>query len=142
MADIKINQDTSIKSFQNYFSSLAAIQQKHPLNTDVAAIFSQSITPDQEIDTKNLSKLLPLAREMSAVINEMLALKTPSDWALMHLEVINNFEKVKENLSDMQLVEADAILAFSAITQYEKNVTDLQNSMSKLISVMVEKLKY
>lgn len=142
LSDIKINPDTSIKSFQNYFLSIADIQQKHPLNTDVAAIFSQSITPDQEIDTKNLSKLLPLAKEMSAVINEMLALKTPSEWALMHLDVINNFEKVKENLNDMQLVEADTIIAFSAITQYEKNVTELQNSMSTLVTAMVKKLKY
>ena len=140
ISEIKITQDDSVQAIQNYKDALTIIRDKYPLKEDATAILAESMKKSGDIDVSILNKLDPIISQMKGIIREVIAVNTPASLSLLHLEVINGFEKLSENLSAIKLVDVDTILALGATTQYFNNAEQLQISMVKLSSAIDQKL--
>lgn len=138
--NIKISSDESRATIQAYNIRLQALQAKYPLNENVEAILLKSVTDNGEVDASVFKKLNPLINQLNGIVKEMLTINPPKSLAILHVMIINGFQKLSENLSDIQLTDTDAVLAFSAINQYEKNSQTLQLYVTQLISAVGQKL--
>ncbi len=114
--------------------TLGTIFKKHTITTSISDILSESMTSDGNIDVKVLNKLDPIIKEIGTIISEMKAIDVPSSFVALHLETLNGFELVMENLSDIKLVDSDPLLAISAVSQYGNNDATLKTSIEKLIA--------
>ena len=140
ISEITIIQDDSAQAVQNYNDILINIRNKYPLKEDATNILAESMNANGDINVGTLSELNPIIKQMNGIIGEMLIVNTPQSLALLHLDIINGFERLSENLSDIKLVDADTILALGAVTQYVNNAEQLQVSMVKLSSAIDQKL--
>lgn len=138
--DIKTTQDESKATIQIYNVKLQALQVKYPLNENVEAILSESLTADEEIDVSVLKKFDPIINQLNGIVKEMLAINPPKSLAVLHVVVINGFQKLSENLRDMKLADTDTIVAFNAINQYEQNSAILEQYVTQLIYSVDQKL--
>lgn len=141
LSDIKIAKDNSKKNIQIYNNILTTLQKKYPLKESIITVIAESIkSGTEDIDMKVLNKLDPTIKQMNGIISEMLILNVPPELAVLHLNAINSFQKMMEILNDIKLVDTDVIVAMGAISQYEKNTIQLQNSISKLFLTIKQKL--
>ncbi len=136
VAEIKNTENDSLENIKNYAITLGALFKKYTVTVSVSDILSESITSDGNINVSVLNKLDPVIKDISEIINGMKIMKVPPSFVYLHLDTLNGFEKVMENLSDIKLVDSDTLVAISAISQYQKNDDDLKASTSKLINAL------
>lgn len=141
ISDIKIKNDSKNKTFQDYINALSALERKYPLQGSVLDILAESMKDNSDINSETLNKLDPIIKEIKNIIDEMLVINVPLELAILHLDTINKFQKLKENLSDIKLIDTDIILAIKAVNQHESSLEELQNSVNKLFLTTKQKLK-
>lgn len=83
-------------------------------------------------DLSIMSELDPIIKETSLIVDEMANMIVPKKFANDHLGIINAFEALTENLSEIKLIEEDPILAFGAISNFEDFVDALQGNIDRL----------
>ncbi|MEI6280760.1 MAG: hypothetical protein WCP17_02040 [bacterium] len=139
LLDIKILNDDSTQAVTKYQSTLGTTYKKYAIYVSVYDILAESIKND-DININVLNKLDPIIKNMNAIVTEMLSMKVPQSLSALHLEVINDFQKVSENITDIKAVNTDAILTMSAVSQYQKNDDQLAISIANLIAEINKKL--
>ena len=132
LGEIKIKKENSIKAIQKYTANMDMLEKKYPMNGNATAVLQESLTPDGDIDGSVLYKLDPITQQMENIIKEMTKIEVPQKIASLHLGLTNAMQKIMENLRDIQLLDSDAIVALSAISQYEDNTTALEASVNNL----------
>jgi len=132
LSELKVIKDRGTESAEEYNDAQKAIFRKHVPSVSLENVLTEAIRDSGNIDMEALSKLDLIINQINGVVRELLALKVPESLAQSHLEVINEFEKLSENLSDMKLIEVDPIVAFGAMNRYEENILRLQESLEKL----------
>lgn len=135
-SDIKIINNETTQTKQNYGMALGSTFTKHTLNVSIPDILAESLTSDGDIDVAVLNKLDPVIKHIKGIVDEMTVMSVPSSIAILHLEALNDFERIMENLIDIKLVEKDTIVAMGAISQYQENDEKLKTSIEKLISAL------
>lgn len=138
--NIKISTDESRGAIQAYNTKLQALQVKYPFNADITAIILESLTIDEEIDLGVLKKFDPIIAQLNSIIKEMLTISPPKSLSVLHVMVINGFQKLSENMTDMKLIDTDSIVAFSAISQYPENADLLFQYINQLTISINQKL--
>lgn len=138
--NIPISEDDSKQVMQIYSTKILAIQAKYPLNIDITAIAATSIRDDGEIDASAFKKFDPAIGQINGIVKEMLTVNTPRSVSILHVMVINGFQRLSENLENIKLAETDPIVALGAMKQYEKNSATLVQYISMLGSAVSEKL--
>ena len=133
ISQIKIINDNSAKSMQNYnMKTGVLLYKKYPMNEKVVSIFKESLVGSEEINVSILAKLDPIIRQLKEIINGMISINVPSKLSVFHLDLINAFEVVAENLNDIKLISKDPVVAISAISQYLKNNDQIELTINKL----------
>ena len=141
LAEIKITNDSSKQATQNYSEAMNNLYKKYPMNGNVIDILNKLNTPDNNIDNAStLSELDPFIKQTKGIIDGMVKMAVPKELASLHLDVINGLEKLTENLSDIQLLDSDTVVALGAISQYQKNTETLQMAVDKLYNTVKKKL--
>ena len=140
MTDIKITKDSSIETIQKYDEVTDAIFEKYPVEDNVAVILQELATADGDIDSTAVQKLEPRIQQMKNIIADLSQIEVSQEMATPHLNLINALERVMENLSDVTLIDIDAIVALSAISQYEENVATLDMAAESMESAISRKL--
>ena len=140
ISDIKTINNNTTPAIQNYANTLENTFKKHTINVSIPDILAESMTNDGDIDVAVLDKLDPIIKHIKGIVNEMMVMKVPSSISVLHLDALNRFQKLAENLSDIKLVDLDVIVAISAISQYQKNDEELRLSLEKFKSVINQKL--
>lgn len=141
LADIKIKKDNSLQVIQKYSDTLNKIYSKTPPKNTVIDILQKFMGDGNNVNLSALSELDPIIKQMSIFINEMLKIETPESLATLHLNVINGFERVVENLNDIKLYDTDVIMALAGISKYEQNSTELVSNLQKLNDIVNKKLR-
>jgi hypothetical protein len=138
ISDIKIINTETKLVIQKYSDSLNNIYIKHRIKKGVPAILEEFIA--DETNTAKLAELDSVINQTNQIINESLKLPVPQSLSLLHLNLINNSQKIKETVSDLKLFENDPIVAIGAIVQYEKNAFALTSSAKNLTDTIKQKL--
>ena len=68
-------------------------------------------------------------------------MNVPQYLEFIHLSILNDFEKIVENLNDIKLYDTDPIVALGGMTKYSQNSTTLLADINMLASVVNQKLK-
>ncbi len=142
LEDLKITKDESAQSFHAYNNSLGSIAPSNSTGYTVLDVLEKFVTYEEgaEPDSSVLEKLDPLIEETREVILKLTDVTVPASVAPLHLTLVNDTERLLENLTNIQLYEVDAIVALSAISQYENNVAMLNENVTRLTEEIARKL--
>jgi len=140
LADIKITNDSTqtIKKYSDVFESLAP---KNPTKYTVLDVLQKFSADENNIDVSVLSELDPIIEQTNKIIAGMVKMEIPQSLAPLHLDVINGFERIAENLNDIKLYDTDVIAALSGMSKYNQNSTTLVSNITKLTDAITQKLK-
>jgi hypothetical protein len=141
LSDLKIVKDDSIGVVQKYSDALNIIYKNYKVNYTVLDVLQEFSTDANNVDSSVLVKLDPIIKQTQSIIDGMAKMTVPQSLALMHLDVLNGFERVGENLNDIQLYDTDTVIALGGITKYSQNANTLVFNMSKLADTITQKLK-
>ncbi len=140
--DIKTTTDNSAQSFTNYNKSLSDIYKKNPaVSYTILDVLQKFIIDENSVDASALVKLEPIIKQTNNIITAMLKINAPQSIATLHLSVINSFQRLVENISDIKLYDSDAIMALGGISKYQENATRLETDLNNLAKTISQKLK-
>lgn len=144
ISDIKIIKDdpssTSGQAIKNYNDTIDNIYQKYPIKKGVIAILQEFSADENDVDISILSELDPVIEQMTQILDAIVKTNVPQTLSALHLDLTNGFQRLLENISDIKLYDTDAIVALSAISQYEKNAATLETTLNDLGSAIEQKL--
>jgi len=141
MKEINVLLDNSVEAIKKYDKATTDLSKKYQFDANSISILAESIINGEEIDAEKLTKLDPIIKEGKQMINELIRIPVPSEFADLHLKLTNAFERLVENLSDIRKFENDVMPALSAVSQYENNSIALEEAIKKLNELFVKKLK-
>jgi hypothetical protein len=147
--DILVSDITDNKSWRDYSNSLAEIliiNLKTPIE-NIESIIQDfyNIQGDENVTeqtVKIFSRFTPLILKNQKTVSSLLKVTVPKNLAQEHLNLINSFKKIYENVDLMQKSAKDLILLIPLLNHYENNSKDLNtatiNIISKIISLNIE----
>lgn len=139
-SDIKISNDNSSQAIKNYGSTLAALFNKYPsvYNQGVVTPIAQTLAQAMQAYLENgndahaLTTLDPTIKNLNSLISSLTKTTVPNNLSSAHLEVLNGFEVINENLNDIQQTDIDPVVTVAAGNNFSKNIANLQASIDKL----------
>ncbi|MBI3888351.1 hypothetical protein HY311_00990 [Candidatus Nomurabacteria bacterium] len=141
LTDLKILKDDSYATVKKYADTLATIYKKNPTKYTILDILQKFSADQNNPDISALALLDPNIKQISGFIDGMAKISVPSSLASLHLNVLNDFERVVENLNDLKLYNTDPIVALGGMTKYNQNATTLVSDVKNLAAVINQKLK-
>ena len=140
LTDLKISKDDSVTAIEKYSDSLNIVYNKYKVNYTVLDVLQQFSADANNVDISVLAKLNPIIQQTQSIMDGMVKMTVPQSLAVLHLNVLNNFEKIAENLNDIKLYDTDSIVALSGITKYQTNAPALVSDITKLNDAISQKL--
>ena len=141
ISDIKIINDNSKQAITNYLNALENIHKKYPdISYTVIDVLQKFMIDENNVDVSVLTKLDPIIEQNNKIITALTKMETPESISVLHLDIINSLERLGENASDIRLFETDPILSLGGVTQYEKNVKQLETSLNNFGNAIAQKL--
>lgn len=139
--DMKIINDNSVQAFKNYSNALINIYRNYPSTKyTILDVLQEFIVDEENVDAGVLVKLDPIIKEMKGVMEKKIKTPVPQSISILHLNVINSYERVVENLSDIRLYDTDPIMTLGGISNYQKNINQLGLDLNALASAISQKL--
>lgn len=140
-ADIKIINDDSVQTIRTYATTLGNISPKTQIKYTVIDTLKKFISNQDNPNTSVLSQLDPNISQIKEFISGMTGMIVPESLAPLHLNLMNTFERIQENLSDIKLYDSDIIVAFHGISQYESNANAVLPLIDAIKNAINQKLK-
>jgi hypothetical protein len=141
MASLQITNDNNLAAIQKYNDALNSLYSKMTIKYNVINILQKFVGDGTNVDDSALAELNPIILQTNTVIMGMAKMEVPQFLASAHLNLLNALQKTQENLSDIKLYNTDAVVAFSAINQYQTSVANLTSSVNNLFNAITQKLK-
>ncbi|OGI60369.1 hypothetical protein A2641_01475 [Candidatus Nomurabacteria bacterium RIFCSPHIGHO2_01_FULL_37_25] len=139
--DVKVVNNDTVQAFKNYNDALNSIYTKNSgINYTVLDVLQEFIVDEDNVDASVLAKLDPIIKNMNKVMEELIKTRVPQSISDLHLKVINSHERIIENLSDIRLYDSDPIMTLGGISNYQKNVNQLESSLGNLFTAVSQKL--
>ena len=141
ISDLKIIQDNSLEAAQKYFQNLGNLIDKHKKKYPISAKMPQILNDfvSNSTDNQKLSEFNLLIDYTKGNIDLMLSLEIPKEFGLSHLNIINTWEQILENLIDIKLVDSDPIIAMGAVNKFQININLLEENIKKHIDIIIKK---
>jgi hypothetical protein len=151
ISDVKTADGNTLEVIQAYDTTLTSILKKNPIifkngykgiapsvGLTFADVFQKFLASE---DINVLLKLDPLIKELDGIVAEMAKMTVPQVFLILHLETINGFERVVENMKDLKLIESDTIVAMKGASKLKENMQLLEGAISKLGNTLIQKLQ-
>jgi hypothetical protein len=130
ISDIKIINDDSPQAIQKYEDALHSIYLKYPIKKGVVQVLQEFMTNKNNVEI--LTQLDPIINQLNKIVKDLVKINIPQSVSLLHLDLINSLQRIIENISDIKLFDSDTIVAFSALSQYQKNIDLGESAITKL----------
>ena len=139
ISEIKVISNDSLEAILSYKNTLNGIVDKYKVNYTVLDVLQKFSKDEDNIDASVLSQLTPIIENTDKMIGEMVKMAVPKSLSVLHLNVVNSLQRLVENLKDIQLYDADAIVFYSAVSQYFPNANTLDTSVGALEKTINQK---
>jgi hypothetical protein len=137
--DIKIVPENSI-SLKSYSDALINIFPKEAPEMSVLDILESSLTENGELDKSALIELEPVIESTESMVAALVKQNVPQTLAPIHLNIINDLERLVENLKNIENYDGDPVLALSGMGQYESNTDTLAEDTRVLADTLNSKV--
>lgn len=142
-SDIKTTGNNTKESARIYLNSLESILKKQPLlykegydgivytiNVTFSDVLQKYLL-DPESD-KAFTGLNQITKEIENTITSMKGLTVPSGLSVIHLDILNSFQRILENMTNTKLAIKDPIVAMGGASKYEENGVALESALNRL----------
>jgi hypothetical protein len=140
LADIKTAKSDTVLDIQKYSDTISNLYEQNSVKYTVLDVLQKFTGDGENVDVSALPMLNPIIDHTNKVIAGMLATGVPQSLVTIHLEVMNEFQKLVENLNDIKLYDTDAVVALGAISTYQINSNALESSLNNLFNLITKKL--
>ena len=142
-SDIKTTGNNTAESARIYLNSLDSILKQQNLlykNGYDGIVYTINVTfsdvlqkylLDPESD-KAFSGLTQITKEIENTIKSMKGLIVPSGLSVIHLDILNSFQRILENMTNVKLAIKDPIVAMGGASKYEENGLALESALNRL----------
>ncbi|MEY2665388.1 MAG: hypothetical protein RLZZ480_493 [Candidatus Parcubacteria bacterium] len=124
--------DGDIKNFANAIGSTArnnsSIQSDHELNIARDALVNGK--------TERLKELEPIVKAYKNIVNDSLATPVPSIFLKEHLDLINSYSAIQEDIAALAIVETDPMVTFMRFKRYQEDAMALNISLQNMYSAL------
>lgn len=136
ISDIKVSTDNSTTALKNYETTTTNIilnSRKTKSDNEYVLIIDiiKNNTPEK------LDRLTPIITNYDTLISNLLAVKTPSSVAELHLRLIQSYSNMQNLTTMMQGLKSDPVAAIASVTEYQKEIASqmkLQEEFNNLLS--------
>jgi len=88
-------------------------------------------------DPEELKKLIPLALMYKNLRDQSIVTPVPEPFLKQHLDLINTYQALYKNLSDMQLVFSDPVVALMRVKRYQDDAIGLSLALQNIYNVVL-----
>lgn len=122
--DLNISSDNSDTALVVYGESVLKIMAplSSPKRVGESTIFGSALIAN---DATKLQGLTAIIAEYAQIKNSLLALKTPSAVAPLHLRFIQNFANIEVSITSMQKIFSDPAQGLAGFIEYKKEIAAL-----------------
>lgn len=126
---------TSPESVRAYGNELVDIMNRHSVPSDPELVILQAAIDAN--DAKPLAKLEPIQDGYANIIADSLRMDVPDVFALAHISLVNAYEAVYTDITSMEQVFDDPLLALARTRTYPEDVDALAEALRQ-ISVILD----
>ncbi len=101
-------------------------------------VLSNALQNQKQSDV--ISRLDAIISIGNAGIKDLLAVSVPPSAVAVHLGLVNAFSNIISNLSDMRMIFSDPARSLSGMSQYTKNIQELNVALNNLNNYFSQKL--
>jgi len=142
LSDLKVVQGDDKQTIKNYNDKLNQIYNKYPYpKYTVLDVLDKFFIDEDNVDESVLPQLDPIIKQTKNIIGEVVKVDVPKNLAFLHLDAVNELEKVLENVSDMRAYNTDIVVAMRGISQYEVNINNFESAANHLANAINQSLK-
>lgn len=125
LKDLAISSDNSNAAFAAYSEKISSLMQAfnsaHTVNE--LTLVSDALAAN---DAKKLTGLTAIVTAYANLDKNLLAVKTPSAIAPLHLRLVQSYSNIGATITGMQAMFSDPIRGLAALTQYKKEISALE----------------
>jgi len=133
---IETQSDEVIRAYGNHIATIALSQKATGDNE--ALILQDALRYD---DPKRLTELEPIAQSYVTMVTQMLQTPVPSSYVKEHLDLLNAYNAVREDVSAMQKIYEDPMYTFIRTKRYQDDVLGMGNALMQLFDAITAKDK-
>lgn len=125
LKNLNISNDNSLAAGTTYKNALTTILKEHAVTEKTeneVGIFVVGVSTKDEAEMK---KLITKAAAYDTLIKKLIALKTPSTIAPLHLKLVQSYETLRVATIGMSKVLTDPAVGIAALTEYRSGVEAL-----------------
>lgn len=122
LSDLNISGDNSDAANAAYTKKVTDAMQDfitaHKINE--LEVVGEALTAK---DATKLQELVPITAQYERLKKGLLAVKTPSAIAPLHLRLVQGYTNIQSSIVSMQKMFSDSVLGFAALSQYQNELS-------------------
>jgi hypothetical protein len=127
------NSDATIRSYGNSLADILITASDGDLENELVILEEYIANTDQGTSTD----LIALAKVYQNYRDRTLALPVPKQFVKTHLDLVNVYNALYQNISTMTKAKSDPMLAYVRLKRYEEDVEGLSLALNNVYSVAV-----
>lgn len=122
LSDLNISGDNSDTANATYTKNVTDAMQDFITahKTNELEVVGEALTAK---DGTKLQELVPIIAQYERLKKGLLAVKTPSAIAPLHLRLVQGYSNIQNSIVSMQKMFSDSVLGFAALAQYQNGLS-------------------
>jgi len=124
---------TAVRTYGNTMAQII-LNNNQPDSENELTILDRAVKSE---DPEELKKLIPLALMYKNLRDQSIVTPVPEPFLKQHLDLINTYQALYKNLSDMQLVFSDPVVALMRVKRYQDDAIGLSLALQNIYNVVL-----
>ena len=124
---------TAVRTYGNTMAQII-LNNNQPDSENELTILDRAVKSE---DPEELKKLIPLALMYKNLRDQSIATPVPEPFLKQHLDLINTYQALYKNLSDMQLVFSDPVVALMRVKRYQDDAIGLSLALQNIYNMVL-----
>jgi len=124
---------TAVRTYGNTMAQII-LNNNQPDSENELTILDRAVKSE---DPEELKKLNPLALMYKNLRGQSIATPVPEPFLKQHLDLINTYQALYKNLSDMQLVFSDPVVALMRVKRYQDDAIGLSLALQNIYNMVL-----
>lgn len=132
--DITVVENTNPQLARSYGNHIAALALSQKSGTENEVIILQDAL--RYNNPERLNDLEPIAASYVSMVTQMLETPVPHKYVKEHLDLLNAYNAIREDIDAMQKVHEDPLYTFMRMKRYQDDVLGMSNALTQLFDAL------